>query len=134
MEKTRIYKIKEPNLIGQIGEVVAAYILEQLYPKPHYRIIKSHTYPYYSLPPVREILGGADFEITYSNERMLVDVKTTLSKNFRISGARNRRYLKEQLHRYKQIADNAQIKVLKISLADFPEIRYILEDIDVMPK
>jgi hypothetical protein len=165
MEKAGTYKIREPNLIGQIGEVIATYILEQLYPKPYYRIVKSHTYPYYNFPCLYcsfhfvrkrlrentlrefdfdlgqpfllipdyarfEIVGtDADFEID-GKERILVDVKTNLGKTFRISGAKNRRYLKEQLRRYKLFPQITRIMILQISLADFPKIRYRLEEIN----
>ena len=148
LEKNGIYVLNEGNRIGQIGEVIATSILEELFPRPEFRIIKSHTYPYYSDPcdhcslkyPFLSLpdkgsfevsrLGGADFEVEHNQERILVEVKTTLHKILGISGAKNRRYFKKQMREYKESSSNAKTFLLQISLASFPDIKYRIEEID----
>ena len=46
MSKEGVYEPREPNYIGQIGEIIARGILEKEFPSPIYRLIRSHTYPY----------------------------------------------------------------------------------------
>ena len=127
MEKVGTYKIKEPNLIGQLGEVVATYILRKLYSYP-YRIVRSNTYPYYIVDPTTT--ERADFEIHGEKEVILVEVKTTIHKTFRISGSESRRYFQEELRLYKLHDDVTKIVILKICLGSFPNIKYSIEEIN----
>jgi len=126
LEKVGKFRIQEPNLVGQIGEVVATYILKILYPYP-YRIVRSNTYPYYIIDSTTT--KRADFEIHGKNEVILVEVKTTTHKTFYISGSENRRYFQKELQLYKLHSDVTKIIVLKICLGDFPDVKYSIEEV-----
>lgn len=117
--------IKEPNLIGQLGEVVATYILRELY--PHHQILRSNTYPHYHWDPV--LKGRADFELFDGQETILVEVKTTINRSMKISGSGNRRYFKKELDQYKKHKDVKQVIVLRLSLANFPKVKYNVEEL-----
>lgn len=154
------YKLKEPNYIGQIGEIIAKCILEKEFPRPVYRIVKSHTYPYGTdicercelrfpvktlhAPPsgslaianelsrITRAQGCLDFLLESDSERIIVEVKTTMKKSFSISGANNRRYLKKQIIEYMIDYPKAKIFILFVSLANFPDIEYKLEELSTV--
>jgi len=128
LEKSGVFSVKEPNLIGQIGELIATYILKELYPFPTFEIVRSNTYPYYIVNELRT--DRADFEIHSKNGRkkvILVEVKTTIKKTFHISGSENRRYLQKELKLYQKHKDVSEIVILKICLGQFPAIKYKIE-------
>jgi len=126
LEKVGEFRIQEPNLVGQMGEVVATYILKILYPYP-YRIVRSNTYPYYIIDSTTT--KRADFEIHGTNDVILIEVKTTTHKTFQISGSENRRYFQKEMQLYKLHRDVTKILVLKICLGNFPDVKYSIEDI-----
>jgi hypothetical protein len=117
--------IREPNLIGQLGEIISTYILRGLY--PNHGIYRSNTYPYYHLDPV--IDGRGDFEIVDGQETILVEVKTTIKKTFKISGSGNRKYFKKELDLYRKHKDVKKVVVLRLSLVDFPKVKYAVEEL-----
>ncbi len=149
MQKDGTYKLKEPNLIGQIGEIIACSILEREFAKPQHSILRSNTYPYATnmcfncklkYPKTVDVpeegkfalvewMVGPDVELIHPEYRILIEVKTTLRDDFKISGSGNRRYFVKQMDNWKKKYPQAKFFVLYLSLADFPHIDYRLEEV-----
>jgi len=106
MSKEGVYEPREPNYIGQIGEIIGRGILEKEFPSPIYRVIRSHTYSYsndifelcelkypfgsFHTPPNGTLaiaidLSDIDFLLQLGSERVIVEVKTTMRKSFSLS-------------------------------------------------
>jgi hypothetical protein len=76
-----------------------------------------------------EWMIGPDVEIIHPEYRILIEVKTTLRNDFKISGSGNRRYYAKQMEDWKKKYPEAKFFVLFISLADFPKVAYRLEEL-----
>ena|ERR1035437_3462620 len=147
LEKKGVYELKEANYIGQIGEIIARCILEKVFPSPEYEVVRSNTYPYSTSSPCMqcklkfptinfpesetfevESMVGPDFAIANKEEKILVEVKTTLQDTFRLCGSKNRKYFGKQISDWKEKYPTARLYVLFISLANFPKVAYKLEE------
>ena len=163
LNRMRLFKVEEPNLIGYIGEIIAKNILERIYPRFYYNIywkredlnlfVKLLTYlrndPNLTFEERRKIayrllygeraeervfnlLFAPDFiiESKSKNELIAVEVKTTIHKHIKIRGGAKKE-LKDQIEKYSACKGITKLILLKISLANFPEIKYRIQEINV---
>ena len=190
LNRMRSFKVEEPNLIGNIGEVIAKNILERIYPRFYYNIywtredlnlfgkLRRHLINllygeqevharvwakmswrrdcmdpktnlarcndgtifayelkrrYYKTMRECTCAPVPDFiiESKSKNELIAVEVKTTLHKHIKIRGGAKKE-LKDQIEKYSACKGITKLILLEISLANFPEIKYRIQEINVL--